>query len=218
MEDKHIFKGEYCYSFRIDIDWKDPQKVEIVTDKLREYFTRYRLSQENKKDGTEHLQGILWREKPLGKTQPQQIRTYFKQKFKLQRGGHSLVSAKKVKSLAAYCSDKEQKGYHDYNIPQGIDLGKWENLDAEKEVLKDKYRQKLHELEFTVDICGYGEEDKHMEMYKHQLRYRVLKFALEHIWTKECKHTPPPIKTLLSICRQEGVIDDDQFIYTYYNI
>ena len=58
----------------------------------------------------------MWRNTVLGKTQPQQIRTYLKQTFKLDKGGYSLVSAKKIKSLAKYCNDKEKKGYIDFRI------------------------------------------------------------------------------------------------------
>jgi hypothetical protein len=237
MEDKHIFKGEYCYSFRLDVDWSDPQIVTTVESKLQEYFTRYRLSNENKKDGTKHFQGILWRNTVLGKSEPQQIRTYFKQTFKLEKGGHSLVSAKKIKSLAKYCNDKEGKGYIDFGISGDVDFGQWQNKEAEKEKLKDKFRKALIECEFKTNLENledYEVEETHMynkytkthsswtepnllDMKKHMV-YQILEFAITKIWTKDVKTRPPPLSTLLHICYQEGVLTPQQYILLNYKL
>lgn len=219
MEDKHIFKGEYCYSFRLDIDWKDSQNIDVVNTKLQEYFTRYRLAQENKKDGTPHLQGILWRDTPLGKIQPQQIRTFFKQRFKLKRGGHSLTSAKKVKSLAAYCSDKEQKGYHDYNIPDNIDLGKWENKEAEKEILKQQLIEKYREYKSGVYTNGVEYDIKWpLDTYEDEknVQGHLAMIALDVYLPKQMR--PPPMKTLLWLALIAGLINKELYVRLNYRL
>lgn len=142
MEDTDIYQGEFVYSFRLDMDYDNEEHIAVVEKKLQEYFSRYALAKENKKDNTKHLQGILWRQSKLGKNDPATIRTYFKQKFNLGKNALSLVSARKVKSLAAYCNDKEDKGIIVYNVNTDL-LDKWNNPDAVKVVAEQAFKTQL---------------------------------------------------------------------------
>ena len=81
MEDKHIFKGEYVYSVRIDGAHTEPVEQMVIV-KLKEYFTRACVARENKKDGTPHFQAVCWKDQKITTKQNTTIRTYFKQKLK----------------------------------------------------------------------------------------------------------------------------------------
>ena len=197
MEDKQIFKGEYAYSVRIDVPEMNEINDKIVTDKLKQYFTRGKLARENKKDGTPHFQCIFWRENRLFKNNSSEIRTYFKQKFNYSyKNAISVVAARKVKSLAKYCNDKELKGTISYGIPMGTDLGKWENRESLNEILKDKYIEQL-KLENDSEWISI---------------HRLCQLACQVY--KDVR--PPPFKSLLQYGRSAGYITEDVFIKEYY--
>lgn len=197
MEDKHIFKGEYAYSVRIDIPTMNPDNDKLVTDKLQQYFSRGKLARENKKDGTPHFQCIFWRDIRLSKNNPSEIRTYFKQKFNYQyKNAISIVSARKITSLAKYCNDKEHKGTISWGIPPETDLGKWENQEALANRLKEIYIEKLS-LENQSEWISI---------------HRLCQLACEVY--KEVR--PPPFKSLLQFGRSAGYLTEDAFIKEYY--
>ena len=158
MEDTDIYQGEFVYSFRLDMDYDNEEHIAVVEKKLQEYFSRYTLAKENKKDNTKHLQGILWRQSKLGKNDPATIRTFFKQKFNLGKNALSLVSARKVKSLASYCNDKEGKGIIIYNVNTDL-LGKWNNPDAIKVVAEQEFKKQLQKYKLQKEQkYPYGAE------------------------------------------------------------
>lgn len=169
----------------------------------------------------------MWRNTLLAKKDTPYLRTYFKQKFSLLKGGYSLVSARKIKSLAAYCSNKEGKGYYDYNIPEGVDLGKWVNKDQLKVQLKEQYRKELKDFKLEQYL------DQPMELHetefsqwlspsmmdlKTSVKAQIIKFALKRVWKPGVNVRPPPLSTLLHICRQQKVIDESLFMMVYYNL
>jgi hypothetical protein len=197
MEDKHIFKGEKCYSFRVDVSHNDINEG-IIIAKLKEYFTRACLAREHKKCGMPHYQSILWREQPLGKNASQTIRTFMKQKFGIKHKNFmSLTSARNVRSLAKYCNDKEEKGVISFGISDLSVLGKWENPEKKKDVYRDKLILKLKSMKQSSlismrDLCKAA-----IDIYV-DIR-------------------PPPFKSLLVIGRSAGYIPDDVFISEYYH-
>jgi len=196
MEDKHIFKGEKCYSFRVDVSHNDINEG-IIISKLREYFTRACLAREHKKCGMAHYQSILWRDQPLGKNASQTIRTFIKQKFDIKHKNFmSLTSARNVRSLAKYCNDKEEKGIISFGISDLSVLGKWCNPEKKKDVYRDELILKLQSMKTSAvismrDLCKAA-----IDIYK-DIR-------------------PPPFKSLLCIGRSAGYIPDDVFISEYY--
>lgn len=197
MEDKHIFKGEYAYSVRIDVPQMNETNDHLVTEKLKQYFTRGKLARENKKDGTPHFQCIFWRENRLSKNNPSEIRTFFKQTFKYKyKNAISVVAARKVKSLAKYCNDKELKGTLSWGIPIETDLGQWQNKEAINERLKDKYIEQL-----TLE-----KDSEWISIHRLcQLACQVYKDV-----------RPPPFKSLLQYGRSAGYLTEDVFIKEYY--
>ena len=94
---------------------------------------------ENKKDGTPHLQGCLWRDQKIANKDRQTIKNFFTSKAIGCKGKNffHLYSARKIESLAAYCNDKEDKGM----IKHNVDLDKikdWKNPKARSEAAKDR--------------------------------------------------------------------------------
>lgn len=196
MEDKHIFNGELCYSFRLDIS-ASSENIPILVTKLKEYFTRACLGKENKKDGTPHFQGILWRETSLGKNDSQTIRTYYKQKFNIKHKNFmSLTSARKVRSLAKYCNDKEHKGIVSFGIVDLSLLGKWSNPDSKKETYRDELFKKLQSMKGSSMICPVDLCKAAIQIYKDV--------------------RPPPFKSLLCLGRSAGYIPETVFMRLYY--
>lgn len=196
MEDKHIFKGEYVYSVRIDGSHTTTVE-QMVLLKLKEFFTRACVARENKKDGTPHFQAVCWREQKLTSKQNSTIRTYFKQQFKYNyNNAVAIAGARKVESLAAYCNDKENKGVLSFGIADLSVLGKWQNKTAEdvkrKEALITHLRnQKDSEWISIYELCKSA-----CEIYKDV--------------------RPPPFKSLLQIGRSAGYLTEDVFIKEYY--
>jgi len=196
MEDKPHFQGESCYSFRIDIPTTESND-KILVNKMMEYFSRLVGGKENKKDGTMHYQCIVWSDKKLAKNCPQQLRTFFKQKFDIKHKNFmSLVSARKVRSLAKYCNDKENKGLVTFGINDLSALGKWDNPEDNKVKMKEQLVSELKTMNKS-DIIDM---------------MQVVKLAVKIY--KGCR--PPPFKSLLCIARSVGYISDSLFIQEYY--
>lgn len=197
MEDKHIFKGEMVYSVRIDVK-KFTKKIEkIVSGKLKEYFTRAVVARENKKDGTCHFQACAWRNQKLPSKDNSTIRTYFKQLFNYDYSNAvSLVSARKVESLAKYCNNKEKKGVISWGISDLSILGQWQNATSQQEKYKDLLIKKLESENKFEEIC---------------IR-KLCVYACEIY--KDCR--PPPFKSLLQLGRSSGYIPQKLFIEYYY--
>lgn len=197
MEDKHIFKGEYVYSVRIDVKEFNPTIEQTVSSKLKEYFTRACVARENKKDGTPHYQACAWRNQKLPSKDNSTIRTYFKQIYNYDyNNAVSLTSARKVESLAKYCNDKEKKGVIHWGISDLSILGQWQNGTAQQEKYKDLLIDKLKSLNQEEEIC----------------MRQLCVYACEIY--KDCR--PPPFKSLLQIGRSSGYIPQRLFIEYYY--
>lgn len=197
MEDKYIFKGELVYSIRVDCPQFTDSTDVFLRLKMSAYFPRACFARENKTDGTPHYQGIAWRDTKLPSEDNSIIRTTYKQKWKLKGPNRiACTSARKVKSLAKYCNDKELKGVISWGIPDLTMLGKWENNDAVKERLKDKLIDELKEMKSEPHIDPRKMCVKACEVYDG---YR-----------------PPPFKTLLQLGRSTGYIPQRLFINLYY--
>lgn len=204
MQDTTIYKGEYCYQFRLDVDYTKIVKTELVEEHLQEWFSRYCLAKENKKsNNVMHLQGILWRSQPLSDNDKKSIRTWFLQQKILEvpkTGGISLTSARKVDSLSKYCNDKEKKGLITFQVDTKL-LGKWSNPEAKKALLKEKVIKAFQE--YKID---------NVELTKIELIQQVLKVCLEE------KARPYPIKTIYWYALQAGRISQSTFTMEYYGI
>lgn len=197
MEDNNLFKGEYVYSVRVDVvDFKKSTE-QMVLSKFKEYFTRACVARENKKDGTPHYQCCMWRNTKLPQKESSTIRTYFKQKFNYDYSNAvSIVSARKVESLAKYCNNKEKKGVISWGISDLSILGQWENKQANQEKLKDLLIEKLSSMRLSEEI------------------------SMKQVCIEACKIyvdcRPPPFKSLLQIGRSSGYIPQRLFIAYYY--
>ena len=196
MEDKHIFKGEFVYSVRID-GTHTTNNHTLVTEKMMEYFTRACIALEHKKDGTPHYQAVAWRSHKLSSTDNTTMRTYFKQKMKYNyNNAVSITSARKVESLAKYCNDKEDKGVLAFGISDLSVLGKWDNQESQKQRLKDQL----------------------IQLYKDQPQTETVSIPL--LLTLACQvykdFRPPPFKSLLQMGRSAGYLTDEIFIKEYY--
>ena len=196
MEDKHIFKGELCYSVRIDGP-HTPTDEQMVLEKLKEFFTRACVAREHKKDGTPHFQAVAWRTQKLTQTNNSTIRSYFKNKFKYTyNNAVSIISARKVESLAKYCNDKEKKGTISFGISDLTILGQWENKDSKMENCKEKYIKLL-------------EAQPKTEYIEINLLLRLACQVYQDV-------RPPPFKSLLQYGRSSGYLTQDAFQREYY--
>jgi hypothetical protein len=196
MEDKHIFKGEYVYSVRIDGNHTPPVE-QMVLLKLKEFFTRACVARENKKDGTPHFQAVCWKQQKLTSTQNSTLRTYFKQQLKYTyNNAVSIVGARKVQSLAKYCNDKEHKGVISFGISDLSILGKWENKESEDIKRREELEKRL-KLHINDEIVSIS------------LLCRLACQAYVNV-------RPPPFKSLLQIGRSVGYLTEDIFIQEYY--
>lgn len=196
MEDKHIFKGELCYSVRIDGP-HNPTDEQMVLEKLKEFFTRACVAREHKKDGTPHFQAVAWRTQKLTSAQNTTMRTYFKQKFNYTyNNAVSIISARKIESLAKYCNDKEKKGTMSFGISDLTILGQWENKETIMEKLKDKYIALL-------------KQHKGTEIIEINLLCKLACQVYQDV-------RPPPFKSLLQYGRSSGYLTQDAFQREYY--
>lgn len=197
MEDKHIFNGEICYQFRIDISHNDQNEKSLQVI-LKQYFTRCAAARENKKDGASHYQCILWRNTTIPKKDEKYLRTFLKQNFKFTTKTNvlSFTSARRIKSLACYCNNKEEKGIFSFGINDLTVLGKWVNPIDKKEKLKEKLIKKLKQINDEEIISLYKLCEIACQVYKDQ--------------------RPPPFKSLLQYGRSAGYLPQKVFINEYY--
>ena len=196
MEDKHVFKGEMCYSFRIDIPTTKENDT-IVCNKMMEFFSRLVGGKENKTDGTMHYQCVVWSDNLLASNTKKYLRTWYKQKFNIKHKNFmSLVKARKVSSLAKYCNDKEGKGLISFGITDLSILGKWVNPEDKKQNLKETLIEEIRKINNSAMI---------------DMRDIV---ALAIKVYKDCR--PPPFKSLLVYARSVGYISDKIFMEEYY--
>lgn len=204
MQDTTIYKGEMVYQFRLDVDYTDTEKTNLVEGQLQEWFSRYYLAKENKKsNNVMHLQGILWRSQPLSDNDKKSIRTWFIQNKVLnvpKTGGISLTSARKIESLAKYCNDKEKKGTISFQVDPNL-LGDWINPQAQKAIMKDKL---IALFKSTNTKCE--------NLQIPQLLSLTLDLCLKY------EHRPPPLKTILWYALQAKRIHKDDFSREYYGM
>lgn len=196
MEDTHVFKGEMCYSLRIDIPTTKENDT-IICNKMKEYFSRLVGGKENKKDGTMHYQCIAWSNNKLEDKEKKYIRSWVKQTFKIEHKNFmSLVKARKVTSLAKYCNNKEEKGLITFGINDLSALGKWQNPTKKKENMKETLLNEIRKMNQSAMI---------------DMRDIV---ALAIKVYKDCR--PPPFKSLLVYARSVGYINDKIFMEEFY--
>ncbi len=147
MEDTVICPGLYAYSFRIDRDQEQLfQEVEWLIPQTTKYLMRREFGDETNK---EHLQCILWFKNKLATKEILRIRNHFRR----EKGKISFISAKKVKSLAAYCNKSEGDLQTNLTTLEFSRIEKWKNLD---DVWKDELHQFLRQLSTIYYCSDYG--------------------------------------------------------------
>lgn len=142
MEDNFICTGFYAYSFRLDKieETNIVEEIQWIIQKTKRHLLRLEKGDITKK---EHLQGILWFKEKLKTREIIKYRNHFRR----EKGGISFISAKKVKSLSAYCNKTTGKLISNLSIEQMALVPSWVN---EKTNWKIDLQKKLEELE--VDI------------------------------------------------------------------
>lgn len=101
MEDTHIIKGKFIYSFRVDYDGDTP---EYMLARLKEWIEHFDIaeyaifSEISKKVKKLHYQGAVWTDTPRAKADLTKMRNWWGR----SKGGISLAQAKNLKSLTAY--------------------------------------------------------------------------------------------------------------------
>ncbi|GAC77861.1 replication protein, partial [uncultured marine virus] len=133
MEDKNIIPGTYAYSLRVDAKTGEYSKLTFVQQLLEEfkqfydrndtlihYFIYIEQSTVVKKI---HIQGILWTH---AKLTPNEL-TKMRQWWKRPAGHISFCSARRVKSLAAYCSKDAGERSTNLSEDQIALIPKWLN-------------------------------------------------------------------------------------------
>lgn len=136
MEDTLICKSYYAYQFRVDIAHS---KALIKFTQWRDKYdcSFYLAGLETSEKHKEHLQAIVWFATTVNTVK---LRNWWIGKTTDTKQPVSLTSAKKVKSLAAYCS-KDKNYYTNLDQTQLALIPKW------KPILKDKT---FHDLIHTT--------------------------------------------------------------------
>lgn len=110
MEDKAIIPDHFAYSLRVDANMKEYNEnsfLQSLLDEFQKFYDRFEpinhyyiyIEQSTIVKKT-HIQGIVWTKDKLSPNDLTKMRQWWK-----RPAGHiSFCSAKKIKSLAAYCS------------------------------------------------------------------------------------------------------------------
>ncbi|GAC77877.1 replication protein [uncultured marine virus] len=110
MEDTAIILNHYAYSLRVDaqmLEYTEKSLLQSLLDEFQKFYDRfdainhyYIYIEQSTVVKKTHIQGIVWTKNKLTANELTKARQWWK-----RPSGHiSFTSAKKVKSLAAYCS------------------------------------------------------------------------------------------------------------------
>lgn len=204
----------YAYSYRVDMNPVDADELVEFMNNLKHSPEFYIFSFENgKKTDKVHLQGALFFKEKVADTQAyRNVRTMkFVSKTKQPV---SFKIARKASSLAKYCNNKEGKGFKTNLSPLKIkQLGTWKDNIQTKKDLKEQYFNHMKTFEIYENPNLQFDSD-----IAREVKIQIISEALEHVWTSDVDHRPPPITTLLYIARKAGAINNKLFLRTFYHI
>lgn len=181
MEDTHIIKGYFVYSFRVDFN--DTPEAEMLT-KLQEWIEKFEVSEYAIFTETStivkklHYQGALW----FSTRRVSKLLTKMRNWWGRSKGGISLTIAKNVKNLTAYIAKDGELTHNSLSKHQLNMFPTWET-DLKKVWLK-QLEQEAKQLVCTTNgkyeychalINFYTEMKKapptRNTLYKFLLRY-----------------------------------------------
>ncbi len=187
MEDTAIIPKHYAYSFRVDAQMLEYSKktfIQSLLEEFQKFYDRfdainhyYIYIEQSTVVKKTHIQGIVWAAK---KQTPNEL-TKMRQWWKRPSGHISLCSAKKVKSLAAYCSKDKGERATNLSESQLLLIPTWVN-----EKLKWTTKLKLflvQQVSETNGVRDYAHElikyyidngkapPNRATIYKHLLRH-----------------------------------------------
>ncbi|GAC77819.1 replication protein, partial [uncultured marine virus] len=154
MEDNHIVKGQFCYSFRVDFN--DTTSSSMRT-RLTEWLEKFEVSEyaifseTSTKVKKLHYQGAVW----FATRRVSKLLTKMRNWWGRQKGGISLVIAKNVKSLTAYIAKDGEMTASSLSQEQINLFPTWET-DQKKVWLKQlelKAKQLVSETNGKCDYC-----------------------------------------------------------------
>ena len=185
MEDTFICLGKWAYSFRIDKSEVDlMNEVQWILNKTSKYLLR-----EEKGDKTNkvHLQGILWFPKKLCTKDTIKYRNHFRR----EKGGISFISAKKVKSLSAYCNKSEGELITNLTTFEISQIPKWLNqkdiwkIELEKflTTISKRYNEPTQQQDFVITIIEYYIQHEKAPPNRNTLYKQLLKYYKFYTYT-----------------------------------
>lgn len=207
MENSSIL-GEmlYVYQHRIDAPHNVGDKL-VKHCKEHSECKYYLFAKEQKKDGTQHYQGIVFLSKPLVTTKERMSWSNVKtRKWVYQhRNSVSFTKAKNPASLAKYCNNKEELGIiTNLSEEQLAKIGAWQPIEKIKKSRRQKEDDELkHQME--KNISQYGNKD--------YICYQQVMEDLALI-AYDVYERPPPMRSLVITCKQ--VIPKKVFIQCLY--
>ncbi len=181
MEDKHIVKGQFCYSFRVD--FCDTTTLEM-RKKLMEWTEKFEVSEYAVFEETStqvkklHYQGAVW----FTTRRVSKLLTKMRNWWCRPKGGISLVIAKNVKSLTAYIAKDGVMTACSLTTAQLGLFSTWET-DQKKVWLKTLELKAKQLVSETNDKCDYCRAliDFYTEMKKAPpTRNTLYKFLLRY--------------------------------------
>ena len=169
MEDTIIIKTQFAYMLRLDVPTpsKDSPKFEDLIQKwVGMYNCTYYLGmlEKGQETGKLHYQMIVWFEQKLGPKTMTKLRNWWNDKTGLHKNSHAFTSARKVASLAAYCTKEQEELFTNLSPQQLTLIPKWQNKKAMKLANEDKFLLLLEKsLKTHVNTTIQG--DKYSQMY-----------------------------------------------------
>ena len=149
MEDNTICKNLWAYSFRMDKHEENLiNEVAWILQKCIKYLLREEEGTITKK---QHLQGILWFESKLKTGEIIKYRNHFRR----EKGHISFISAKKIKSLSAYCNKTEGTLLTNLTDEEFALVPEWRN---ENEIWKDNLNKFLNTISTAYWEVGQQQE------------------------------------------------------------
>ncbi len=176
MEDTHVVKHHYIYSFRWDAQANN-ETLNHMIQGFTEYGIIYWIGKHEVSDkGKPHYQMAVWSEHKLDNATKDKVRKRFNRTpLRLKTAQPvSFVEGRKIQSLIAYVT--KDKGKAIVQLPeQNLKLlPRWKNKSAEKVIFQDKLR------EFMINLTQDDMDTPYAHTDVKESVDKIVQFHIDH--------------------------------------
>lgn len=144
MEDTIIIKTQFAYMLRLDVPTpskESPDFEDLIRKWVGMYNCTYYLGmlEKGQETGKLHYQMIVWFEQKLDNKTMTKLRNWWNDKTGTHKNSHAFTSARKVASLAAYCTKEQSELITNLSLQQLTLIPKWQNKKAMKLAKDDEF-------------------------------------------------------------------------------